>query len=197
MPIVRPVPGHLQRPPADEAGAEQGRGGDRIEVVGKREGERRLGDRMGGVAAVAGKAGEERRVAEIFAPAPAIGAGSVGVAEPGDADPRAELEVDAFARRLDPADDLVPRHDRQFGIGQFAIDDMQVGAADAAGFDANENLPRSWLGIGTLLHDKRLAGSPEDHGAHGGLRLQAERRDPATERRRSAYRLPPLKAPST
>ena len=119
------------------------------------------------------------------------------MAEPGHADPRAELEVDAFADRLDAADDLVPRHDRQLGIGQLAVDDMQVGAAYAAGLDPNPNLPRSGRRIGPLLHHQPFAGPPEDHGAHDRICLQAERRDPATERRRSAYRLPPLNAPST
>ena len=160
---IPPVPGHFERAPADQAGAQQGRGRDRVKVVGEREHERRLGDRMGGVAAVAGVAGEERRVAQVLAPASAIGASSVSVAEPRHADPRPELELDAFARRLDAADDLVPRHDRQLGIGQFAVDDMQVGAADAAGFDPNPNLPRSRLGIGPLLHRpaaRRAAGGP-------------------------------------
>ena len=64
-----PVPGHFERPPADQAGAKQRRGRDRIEVLGEREGEGRVGDRMGGEAAVAGVAGEERRVAQVLAPA--------------------------------------------------------------------------------------------------------------------------------
>ena len=108
------------------------------------------------------------------------------------------LSVDALARRLDPADDLVPRHDRQFGIGQLAVDDMQVGAADAAGFDREAGSgPGPGSGSGRSSIDEPLAGSPEDHGAHDRIRLQAERRDPATDRRRRAYRLPPLNAPST
>ena len=49
---------------------------------------------------------------------------AAGVAEPGRADPRAKRQRHAGADRLDPADDLVPRHDRQLGVRQFAIDDM-------------------------------------------------------------------------
>ena len=47
------VPGHLERAPADEARAQQRRGRDRIEILGERKDKRRVGDRMGGVAAVA------------------------------------------------------------------------------------------------------------------------------------------------
>ncbi len=165
-----PVPGHFERAPADEAGAKQRRGPNRVEVIGQREDKRRLGDRMGGVAAVAGITGEERMIAKVLAPASAIGAGPIGMAEPGHTDPRAKLEVDAFARRLDAADNLVPRHDRQLGIGQLAVNDMQVGAAYAAGFDPNPNLPRSGRRIGPLLHRQPFAGPPEDHGAHDQMR---------------------------
>jgi hypothetical protein len=108
------------------------------------------------------------------------------MAEPGHGDPRPKLQLDPFAHRFDTADNLVPRHDRQLGMRQFAVDDVQIGAADAAGFDPNPNLPRSGSRIGLLLHDQPFTGSPEDHGAHDRMRLQAERRDPATERRRSA-----------
>ena len=54
----RPVPGHFERAPADQAGAQQRRGRNRIKVFGQRKDERRLGDRMRCVAAVAGIAGE-------------------------------------------------------------------------------------------------------------------------------------------
>src|SRR5580658_6365453 len=107
---------------------------------------------MGGVAAVARKAGKERRVAQVLAPAPAIGAMPAGMAEPGHADARAGRERDPFARSLDPAYDLMPRNDRQLGVGQLAVDDMQIGAADAAGLDAQPNLPRPGRGIGPRLH---------------------------------------------
>ena len=84
-----PVPGHLERAPADKAGAQQRRGRDRIEIPGERKDKRRVGDRMGGVAAVACVTGKERRVAQVLALAPAIGAMPAGMAEPGHADARA------------------------------------------------------------------------------------------------------------
>src|SRR5208337_5415570 len=78
------VAGGLQRPPADQPGAERGRLSDRIGPLVEREGEGRVGDRMGREAAVAGVAGEQRRVAKVLAPGPAIGASPVGMAEPWD-----------------------------------------------------------------------------------------------------------------
>jgi hypothetical protein len=36
------------------------------------------------------------------------------------------------AKRLDPPDDLVPRHDRQLRFDQIAVDDMQVCSAHRA-----------------------------------------------------------------
>ena len=45
--------------------------------------------------------------------------------------------------RCDTADDLMTRHDRQFWIQQFAVHHMQIGPADAAGFDLDQNLAGS------------------------------------------------------
>ena len=161
-----PVSGQLERAPADEARAKQRRRLDRIDVLGQREDEVGVRDRMGGVAAVAGKAGEQRRIAEVFASAPAIGAGPVGMAEPRDADARAELEAHALADRLDAADNLMSRHDGQLRIGQFAVDDVQVGATDAAGLDPDANLARSGRWVGPLLHAELFMHPMQDHGAH-------------------------------
>jgi hypothetical protein len=71
------------------------------------------------------------------------------MAEPRNADTLAHVQVlDAGADRIDPAYDLVARDNRHYRIRQFAIDDMQVGAADAAGGDPNPYLARSGLPIG-------------------------------------------------
>jgi hypothetical protein len=71
---------------------------------------------MGGVTAVPGIAGEKRRIAQVFAFAPAIGAMPARMAEPGDADASAGLEAHAFADRLDAANNLVSRHNGQLGV---------------------------------------------------------------------------------
>ncbi len=68
--------------------------------------------------------------------------------------------------RLDPADDLVTRDDRQLRIGQLAVDDVQVGAADAAGLDAQPDLPGAGIRIGPILEREPLAGPPQHHRAH-------------------------------
>ena len=88
--------------------------------------------------------------------------------EPGDAHARANFKAHAIAGRVDAADNLVSRHDRQFRIGQFAVDDMQIGAADAAGLDPNANLARTRRRVGPLLHLEPLMRPVEDHGAHVG-----------------------------
>ena len=110
------------------------------------------------------------------------------MAEPGDADARAGLEAHAIAGRLDAADNLMSRHDGQLRVGQLAIDHVQIGATDAAGFDPNANLARSRRWVGPLLHAEPIMQPVQDHGAHvSGALLQAlARLDPATERLISA-----------
>jgi hypothetical protein len=61
--------------------------------------------------------------------------------EPGHADVRAERKTaDAGTDRSHPADNLVARHDRQLRIRQFAVDQVQIGAANAAGRNLNQDL---------------------------------------------------------
>jgi len=73
------------------------------------------------------------------------------VAEPWDAHtlPHAE-PFDAGPNRIDPADDLMARDDRHLWVGQLAIDDMQIRAADAAGGHLHANLARPGLPIGEI-----------------------------------------------
>ena len=88
-------------------------------------------------------------IAQIFPVHHAIGTDAAGVAEPRNADTLADVQVlDACADGIDPANDLMARDDRNLRVGQFAIDDMQIGAADAAGGDLNPYLARPWLPIG-------------------------------------------------
>ncbi len=130
------VAGNLQRAPADQAGAQQRRIRDIVAAVGKPEYVTRIGDDMRGIAAVARIAGEQRMIAEIFPAFAAVAATAAGPAEPGNADAHAgRKRVNAGADGIDPADDFVARYDGQFRIWQFAIDDVQVGAAYPAGSD--------------------------------------------------------------
>src|SRR5262249_28603306 len=72
----------LERAPADQARTEQRGAGDRIASRIQVEGIIGVGERVRGEAAVAGVAGKQRLVAEVFGALPAIGAGAAGVAEP-------------------------------------------------------------------------------------------------------------------
>src|SRR5262249_11508682 len=127
-----PLACHAIAAPADEAGAQKRRKRC-VVAVSQRETVARIGNRMRGVAAVTGVAGEQRGIAEVFAAAPAIPAHPAGMAEPRHPDALALREaVDAVADGGDAADDLVTGNDGQLGIRQFAIDDMKVRATDAA-----------------------------------------------------------------
>ena len=169
-PLARPR--RLQAAPADQSGAEQRRGGDRVARRRQLQRERGLGDEVRGVAAVAGVAGELGMVAKILAALVAIEAMAAGVRQPGNADPLADGEIlDPGAEPLDQADHLVAGNDRQPRIGQLAVDDVQIGAADAAGFDANQQLAPA-----------RAPASPS-------LRRRAARRSHATSSRASPRRL--------
>src|SRR5690606_10137987 len=99
------------------------------------------GERIFRVAAVARIAGEERLFAEVLAPRAAIAALPTGMAEPGNADALTGREAgDALAQRGDAADNLVARHDGKLRVGQFAVDKVKIGTADAAGFHLHHDL---------------------------------------------------------
>ena len=163
------VAGHAQGAPADQAGAEQ-RGGLGVAVaVGQGEAVGGVGDGELGIAAVQRVAGEAGRVAQVLVAGAAIGAGAAGVAEPGDADPPADGERGgARAAGQHLAHDLVAGDQRQLGVRQLAVDDVQIGAADRAGLDPHQDLARAGDGVGEPGRAQRLARGVEDHGEHDG-----------------------------
>ena len=60
------------------------------------------------------------------------------MAEPGEADALARMQaLDAGTDFVDPADDFVARDDGRQRVRQLAIDDVQIGAANAAGQDTH------------------------------------------------------------
>jgi hypothetical protein len=63
--------------------------------------------------------------------------------------PHAE-PFDTGPNRIDSADDLMARDNRQLWVRQLAIDDMQIRAADAAGGHLHSNLARPRLPIGEI-----------------------------------------------
>ena len=165
------VAGHSQRAPADQSRAQQRRrrhiGSHVVAAVGQPNHETGVGNDMAGIAAVARVAGKERLVAQVFPAFAAVPAMAASSAEPGNADAHAVREPsDAAADGVDPADDFVAGHDGEFWIRQFAVDDMEVGAANPAGGDPNPHLAIGRLGIGPLLKFELFAGPLQHHRVH-------------------------------
>src|SRR5215469_4536730 len=77
---------HSQRPEADDSGTQQRRRVEIIELSGNRKAEIGPGERVLGITAVDGVAGECRRITQVLHFAAAVGAGAVGAADPGDTD---------------------------------------------------------------------------------------------------------------
>jgi hypothetical protein len=110
-------------------------------------------------------------VAEIFLPLAAEETVAVNAAHPGDADAGLWFELlEAFAEALDAADDLMAGDDG--GVLRFEIagGDVEIGAADAAGFDFEKYLIRSGFRDGDVFYGKRMicneAGMMKDGGSH-------------------------------
>src|SRR6266849_6688063 len=116
---------HHQRPPADQAGAQQRRDRNIVAVLAERKSIARVGDGVRGEAAVPGVSGEERAVAEIFHALLAETAGAAGISEPGDSDPVTDPRCrDVGADKLDAADDFMAGNNRIFDAGKLRVDDM-------------------------------------------------------------------------
>ena len=138
---------HNQRTVADEPRAQQRRRGNVVVFVWNREAITLVGERVFGIAAVEVIAGEARVVAQVFVAARAVAAFAAGVAQPRHADAVADIE--AFGRRAffgDDADDFMPGNDRQLAVSEVAIDDVQIGAAHAAGANLDQQLIGRGLG---------------------------------------------------
>jgi hypothetical protein len=165
---------HLQRPITDQPGAQQGRDMHVVEGSGQRKAVALVGDRLLGEAAVDVVPGESRGVAEVLAPAATVRAVPAGPREPGDSHPvadgrprrRASAVPGMWALGDDRAHDLVSEDERELGLGQLAVDDVQVGAADPAGLDCEQQLPGSRDRFGQLGERQRLARPLQHHGLH-------------------------------
>jgi hypothetical protein len=91
----------------------------------------RVGDRSCRKAAITRVSCEERTIAQIFAAAATIEVDAARMAEPWNSDTFADARpLDASPYRVDAAYNHVAWNDRQHWIRQFAIDDMEVGAAN-------------------------------------------------------------------
>ncbi len=131
--------GDAEAAEADDARAEERGDVDVVETGGEGIDEVGAGQGVFGIAAIDGVAGKDGVVAEVFFAAAAEGASAVGAADPGDADARADWKVGGCALD-DFADDLVAGDEAWVERGQVAFDDVEVGAADSAGEDAEEDV---------------------------------------------------------
>src|SRR5207245_2856516 len=104
-------------------------------------------------------AGEARLDAKVLETAAAESAALVDRAKPGDPDAVTVREpLRALARCLQPTDDHVADHEREFGLVQFTVHDVEVGAAHRTDRDTDEDLAATRRRVGQL------------HGAKGFLR---------------------------
>ena len=83
------------------------------------------------------------------------------------------MRAHAGAQAIDPADDLVAGDDRQLGIWQLAVDDMEIRPADSTSFDPHADLTSLRRRVGKLLELQRASRSVKNHGAHRALRISA------------------------
>src|SRR5262249_39962971 len=152
-----------QRAVADEPGAEERRGVDGRERRLQAEGEGLVGDGHLGVAAGELVAGEARVRAEVLTARLTEAALSAGPAEPGEAGALADGEsARAGADRDDLADALMAEDQRQRRLGELTVDDVEVGATDAAGEDAEQDLSGTGERLGNLGLLERLLGSAKE-----------------------------------
>jgi hypothetical protein len=138
--------GHPIRSVTDQTGTEQ-RSGVSI-VVFRRQGkaERCVRDGVFGVAAVNLISSVFRARAEILALTAAEFTHAARPSEPRDADAiTVRMIRDVGANRFDTTNDLVSWHDWYRGLGQIALDDVEIGAADPTREDFDEDLFRSGL----------------------------------------------------
>ena len=97
----------------------------------------------------------------------AVAAASAAVPQPRNTDAIANPEsFDAGAEGAHGSDDLMPGDNRQFGFGQFTIDDVQIGAAHATGRYRDLQLARAGHGVGLLHEFQRCPGLFENHCLH-------------------------------
>jgi hypothetical protein len=136
--------------------------------LGQRKAVAGIRQRVVGVAAVDLVAGEAGFVAQVLAAAGAVAAVAAGPPQPGHADALAWREAaDALAQGRDAADDLVAGDHRQPRVGELAVDQVQIGAAHAAGLHPQQHLATAGARHRPALQAQRLAGAVEHHRAHG------------------------------
>ena len=119
--------------------------------------------RILGVTAVDGVSGEDGGIAEIFEAAVAVRANSIHTANPGDSNARAQWQLTRSA--LDNiTNNLMSGNERFLSRRQLSLLDVQVGTADSASANPQQNAARRELGFGMLLDLKRVFRRSQDGG---------------------------------
>src|SRR5262249_26483173 len=132
---------HYQRAVANQPRAEQG-GCHRIVIsVGNGEGEALVGQSVLRITAVDLVPCEAGPVAQVFPPTSTINPFAARPAEPGDTHALADGKaLHSLVFFHNSADNLVAGNQGQFRLGQFTVDNMQIGAADSAGTNLKQDL---------------------------------------------------------
>jgi hypothetical protein len=154
----------------DEPGAQQRR---RLLIrVLRRDGEAEacVGHDLGRVSAVHRAAGEHRPIAQVLRAGAAVVAFTAGAGQPRDARAIADLELrDRGAPLANAADDLMTWNHRVVSLWQLAIEQVQIGAAHAAGGDVQQHLVRAQGRQRDRLADERRARRAQSHRSCGGV----------------------------
>jgi hypothetical protein len=190
--------GDTKRAEADDAGAQQRRGVEVVELRGNRKTKVGAGKGVAGVPSVHGVTSEGGEVAQVFHIAAAVKAGAVGAAQPRNPDAGAfcgrtdgesrlsrvgdgtlvgqECPTHTIRGRFkvasdDFADDLVSGDETWIARREFTFYDVQIGAADAACENPEQNVAGlglwSWDVFDLQRESRDRVRSGEDSGLHG------------------------------
>ena len=112
-------------------------------------------------------AGKKGVVAEVFLAPPAEPALAAGIAKPRHSHALTGAMILCAPPSLHHcSNDLVSNDQGQLGLGQLAVNDVKIRAADSAGAYFDQHLIRSGLRDRNIRRTKRLVGSVQHHCAH-------------------------------
>ena len=164
----RCISGHDQRTVADQAGAEKRRRRNIVIVHRYGKAVALVGDGVFRIAAVQLIPGEAGVIAQVLTSGETVAANTARVAQPGHSHPVADGKaLHARAQLGHGADNFVPGDERQFGLRELAVNDVQIGTADTAGVDAEQQLTASGRRRRNLGLLKQRLRRLQHHGPHG------------------------------
>jgi hypothetical protein len=126
---------------ANDSSTQKRRSMQVVESIAQRVGEVCASDDGRGISPIDIVAGIDRIVAEVLATIEAESASAVDTAEPRNTDASSDGKGNVGRDGRDDADDLMPGHDRRVMGSKVTFDDIEIGAANTAGSNRDENLP--------------------------------------------------------